>query len=265
MSLTEAEVEIANQALDKIGAKTFTYAIQTSNEGVKCNLHYEQTRKALQRSFEWNFANTRIKLAASWATATSYTTDQYVWESDYLFKCGTAHISTEFPLEIVYYEGEVVYYEGVPVIWITGEVTWTLYNTRPAFQYSYQYALPADFDRFRNLWRRTHQHWTIEGNLLLTDDSEVDALYVKKVTDPDDFDPLFTEILILQLALKLLHPLAGTKTSTLKQGLQWELVEALKRAKAICRAETEDAGRSDWNLARYGSGIITPARSATSG
>ncbi len=63
MSLTEAEVKVANQALDRIGSKNFTYAVQTGVEALKCITIYEQTRNALQRSFEWSFASARKTLS----------------------------------------------------------------------------------------------------------------------------------------------------------------------------------------------------------
>src|SRR4030043_2361618 len=60
--MTEAEVVLCNQSLDRLGAATFTYAAQTSNEALKCIRHYEQTRDALLRSFDWPFASARAEL-----------------------------------------------------------------------------------------------------------------------------------------------------------------------------------------------------------
>jgi hypothetical protein len=297
--LTEAEVEIANQALDKLGANTFTYAVQTSNEAVKCDRHYAQTRDALLRSFEWNFASARAELVllqtltldlmpmpVNWTVGTVITgmtsgttatiiavTSFNEYEIAYLsgdFTVG--EIITDGTAEQLYWEGQPLYWEGDFLLWWDSGndyVCTTGYpvvaNIAPDFGYNYQYVLPVDFDRFKRIWRRRFQHWTIEGNRLLTDDDSVNAEYIRKVTDPTEFDPLFTEVLILLLALKMVNPLAGTNAVALIQNLKQELLEATKRAKAVCRAEIDDSGRSSWNLARYSSGIITPSRSATSG
>jgi hypothetical protein len=301
MSLTAAEIVVCNQALDKFGASNFTYARQTSNEAVKCNLHYSQTRDALLRSFEWNFASARSQLVIlktltldlspmsdAWSVGTaitgitSYATATILsvvsateYEISYLdgdFTDGEK--ITDGDVEEVFWEGQNLYWEDEIILWWNGGndiVCGTGYpivaNITPDFGYDYQFVLPADFSRFKKHWRRRFQHWTIEGNRLLTDDDSVNAEYIKKITDPADFDTLFTEVLILQLALKLLHPIAGAGNEALelKTGLQRELAGVMERAKAVCRAETNDTGRSDWNLVRYGSGKITPSRSATSG
>jgi len=194
MSLTEAEVEIANQALAGIGSKRFTLAVQTGNEGVMANLHYEQTRDALLRSFEWPFASDRATLAQD--------------------------------------------------------------TKAPDFDWDHQYKLPEDFLRLKSfcgesITSRVGNRWTIEGKKILTSDDEADIEYIKKVTDPDDFDPLFTEVFILKLSLKFLPSLAGTKTSDLRDRLNGELKDLLSRVRTICRQEVNVSGRSDWNMARY--------------
>lgn len=193
MSLITEEVTICNQALDRIGSTNFTYTVQTGVTGIKCNTHYEQTRRAVIRSFEWNFASARKILSAETST--------------------------------------------------------------PDFEWDYQYKLPSDFLRMKGLYSR--YDFEIEGDLLLTNDTEVEIRYIKDVTIPADFDPLFTEVLVLTLAKKLINPLAGTKTTQLKEDVLRDLNIATVRARAVCRAESEDRGRSSWNLARYGSGIIS--------
>jgi hypothetical protein len=302
MSLTEAEVAICNQSLARIGSTTFTYAVQTSVQAEKCILHYEQTRNALQRSFEWPFCSERDTLAIvktitldsapapdAWAVddeitgTSSYTTATVVSVTSDI-EYDIAYISGDFTdgetitnatdIEIVTWEGIPLEYEDETVLWYDesasddvkcGTGYPSVEDSAPEFGYDYKYKLPEDFDRLKRNWRRRYQHWDIEGDYLLSDDDSVYIEYIKKVTDPDEFDPLFIEILILTLARKLISTLAGTKSSPLVQEVNQELFTVLARAKAVCRAETEDLGRSDWNLARYGSGKITPSRSATSG
>lgn len=240
MSLTVAEVVIVNQSLGAIGANQITYAVQTSNEAVQANLHYAQTRDALLRSYLWNFATIRLPLVSTWVTAAVYAIGQYVWTNSLLYKCAIAHTSGTFATDLA-------------------AVKWTLVTERPAFgRWSYMYSLPTDCIR---LWSAHHylglsQLWTREGNYLYTSETVINIKYVKQVTVPTEFDSLFTEVLILKLALKLLHPLAGTNTTQLKAGLLAELKEANARARTVCASEANDTGESSWNNARFTSGKI---------
>jgi len=198
MALSAKEVALCNQALAGIGSKRFTLTVQTGVEGVMANLHYEQTRDALLRSFEWSFASDRATLTQD--------------------------------------------------------------TKAPDFDWDHQYKLPEDFLRLKSfcgesITSRVGNRWTIEGKRILTNDDEADIEYIKKVTDPDDFDPLFMEILILKLSLKFLPSLAGTKTESFRELLLKELDILLSRARTICRQEVNVSGRSDWNAARF-SGTI---------
>lgn len=82
MALVQAEVNIANKALGRIGAKQITLASCTANsrpEDVQVNLHFESTRDMLLRSCDWNFAVKRLALVDTWTTNTTYAVGQYVW------------------------------------------------------------------------------------------------------------------------------------------------------------------------------------------
>lgn len=243
MALTTDEIVIVNQANARIGAKSITLAVQASPEGIYDNLFYGQTRNSLLRSFEWPFASGRIELVAGWATSIVYTTDQYVWSSSLLYKCAIAHTSGTFATDLA-------------------AVRWTLYSTRPSHEWDYQYSLPADYIRLKSSYLESdgdlpNERWTIEGTLFLTNDDEVQLNYVKKITDPVVFDPLFTEVLVLQLALKLVNPLAKVGSSALKQEIKQDIGLLLPRVRTICRQEINTTGRSDWNLQRYQSATTT--------
>jgi len=96
----------------------------------------------------------------------------------------------------------------------------------------------------------------IEGNLYLTNDSTVQIEYIKKVTDPTQFDALFVECLVLLLAKKLLPALALTGPESLKQDIDNDLNEALSKARTVARQEINVSGRKDWLHARNTSGVI---------
>lgn len=193
-----SETSIANMALAKIGAKRINnIETDSSLEAIQCRTHFEQTRDALLRSFEWPFATARVELSED--------------------------------------------------------------ATAPDFEWSHQYILPDDFLRLVSDYEDdatdlADERHTIEGERLLSNSSASKIRYIRRITDVTKFDALFVEALVLQLALKLLHPLAGTSNTTLnlKQGLMQELGIALSKARTVSRQENNTSGRSDWNLARLG-------------
>ena len=80
--------------------------------------------------------------------------------------------------------------------------------------------------------------------------------YVKRVTDPTKFDELYTELLILELAKKLVGSLAGTDPK-LMQDIQIDIKLLMPGVKAIDRQETNTRGKADrnlWNDARFFNG-----------
>ncbi len=92
----------------------------------------------------------------------------------------------------------------------------------PAFGFNYSFPLPSDFIRVKEL----DDPWTIykiEQGKLLTDSSSVKLVYVSRETDVAKFDALFTEALILMLAINLSYILIGSN------GREGALKEELNR------------------------------------
>jgi hypothetical protein len=86
----------------------------------------------------------------------------------------------------------------------------------PAFEYSYQYALPADCLRVLQMQEKT-MVYKIEGRKLLTDEGTAKIIYLSRVSDPNEFDAMFVEALSARLAAELSIPLA--ERSTLYQNM----------------------------------------------
>lgn len=268
MSLTEDELTVCNQALVMVGqieidsSDTSTADTGTAgNSYNKCNLVYAQTRNALQRVFEWNFARARLALVAGWATATAYTTDQYVWVNSVLYKCTTAHTSGAWTPNYVMDGSEYVTDDTTYIIDSNVTFYWTLITDRPETYWSYRYALPADFNRFVTKWlRHNDTTFALEGNNIVTDETELDINYIRKVTDPDEFDALFTEVLIFDLAIKLTFSLmsGGYPTLALRRGLGEERRAKISTAKAVNSIEKVEGTwpSSQWVNARYSSGKV---------
>lgn len=103
-------------------------------------------------------------------------------------------------------------------------------DTTPAFGFSYTYPLPADFIRVKMIDDQ-YLDYKIEQSSLLTDSSEVKLVYVSRIEDVAKFDPLFTEALILSLALRLSYILIGSNSR--EQALKEELQRTLFLAKQV--------------------------------
>ncbi len=131
----------------------------------------------------------------------------------------------------------------------------------PAFEWDNQFILPTDYLRFRSIDEETgftsrkNRH-AIEGQRFLTNFSSVNMLYIKKVTDASQFDPLFVKLFTWLLADEMIGPLAGGDAR-----IQKKIDAAIKvltaKAQAVNLDETDVGGRSDWNLARHGGLGIT--------
>lgn len=80
----------------------------------------------------------------------------------------------------------------------------------PAFGYSNQFQLPSDLLRFLTTDDDLNEH-KIEGGKLLTDAGAISILYIKRVTDPNEFDSAFVEALAARIAMDLAIPLVDDK------------------------------------------------------
>jgi hypothetical protein len=120
----------------------------------------------------------------------------------------------------------------------------------PDFEYDHQYILPTDCLRVIGVYDTTNTY-VVEGDRLLTDDDSVEIWYLKRITDPTQFSPLFIECLVLQLAMKLVPPLS--EHPTLRRELQEEYLRLIMQVRTINLQETNTRGRADldtWNDAR---------------
>jgi hypothetical protein len=173
MALPTDKSDICNLALRRIGQTAVTTAqltADTETNAVHCNLHYEQDRDELQELYWWRFNKARIRLASAWATSKAYTTDQYVLNSSVWYKCKLAHTSGDADDE-----------PGTGAVAGTYWTTLTTAQVTPAFEWTYEFDLPADFLVRRYTWednsaQRTQRSYNIEGDKYQTDDATVDIV-----------------------------------------------------------------------------------------
>jgi hypothetical protein len=129
----------------------------------------------------------------------------------------------------------------------------------PSSEWDYQFILPEDFLRMKSIYEDRFSDanldsYALEGTFLLTNESSMSIRYIRKVTDVTEFDPLFIEVLVLHLALKLIPALAGTKSEALTLDVKQDLKNLTSQVRAIDRQETNTIGQyglETWNDARY--------------
>lgn len=140
----------------------------------------------------------------------------------------------------------------------SGRKTLSQDATDPDFEWDNQFILPNDFLAMKSIYENRFsdenlRNYALEGQRLLTNESTMEIRYIKKVTDPTKFDPLFVQVLVLQLALKLITGLAKTDPK-LKESIKDDLKLLMPSVRALDRQETNTAGQYEletWNDARY--------------
>ena len=74
--------------------------------------------------------------------------------------------------------------------------------------------------------------WQIEGRKILTNDTApLQIIYLKRVTDPNDFDELFIDLLVSRIAMDVAEKI--TQSNTKKSDAQNRYVLAKREAKKI--------------------------------
>ncbi|MEB5707368.1 hypothetical protein [Pantoea anthophila] len=119
----------------------------------------------------------------------------------------------------------------------------------PAYGYSHQYQLPADFLRMDEVLNSAlmsplrgaidqlrDSPWQIEGRKILTDiEAPLHLRYGAKVTDPSQWDSSFAEAFACLLAYEMSESI--TQSSTKKQAAGQDFETAIKAARAASAIE----------------------------
>ena len=132
----------------------------------------------------------------------------------------------------------------------------------PAFGFSNAFSLPADYIRLlpaRSVANTSvtlggidaNIDWQIEGRKILTNDaSRLDIVYLKRVTDPNEFDALFTDLLVSRIAMDVAEKVTQSNTKkTNAEGRYRVAKDEAKRANAFERPPQETP-EDTWVLAR---------------
>ena len=175
-----SNVQIANRALQKLGAKRISSLTQDHPNARSMNAAFERVRAAEIRRYDWSFAIHRASIAAD-----------------------------------------------------ASGPTWGDWN---------RYSLPNDFIRLlRDDESGGFVDWKIEGNYILSmDESPLQIRYLREITDPTYFDPLFAEALAGRLALECAKEITDSTSDkeSIKSDYDRDIAEA-RRVGAIEKAAQE--------------------------
>jgi hypothetical protein len=282
---------IIDPALDRIAAGSATFSPQTDVVTLAVLRHYERTLKSTLRSLWWPWASDRATLltvqtlvldtmpTSAWsvgdtiAGASSGTTAEILTvtsPTEYVIIHRTGDFTagetiTNATIEKVYHDGVEVTYDDETVYWwddssasqvVCGSAYPVATDVEPNHEWTKKYPLPSDFIRLISVFEEDDVDWkddrfVREGDFLLTNYTTANIQYVQYISDPNDFEDLFKELLILRLAVVLINPLAGSSSQKFKKELRDDLNNIERKVKSISLSENRVGGRNDWDEARW--------------
>jgi len=264
---------ICNSALIKIGAAVIVSITDTNKRAQLCNEQYTKLRDDLMRSHPWNFARARKLLVADAFTfvdgdvitgADTITEIAHARETGNKCRLTTtgvlpAGLELNTDYFIIFVDANTIQLAATAVDASTGTAiditaaagggTHTL-TVKPEFGYDNQYVLPAGYMRSINL-NEKEDLFTVEANLLLTNEEQVELRYIRNITDVTKFDVNFDELLALMIANELSYPLV--QSASLKERIQAELTIKLRDIRSYNGQEGNDKEfeANTWTNARF--------------
>lgn len=121
--------------------------------------------------------------------------------------------------------------------------------TSPDFGWSYAYQLPGDFIEPVEINEGTEPEWVIEGRNILTNEDEVNLVYLFKETNTGNFPPLFVDCLAVRLAADICPSL--TRNFKLQQNLYQLFDLKLKVGRSVDAARGFQKLRTDLDPDNY--------------
>lgn len=204
-----ASVDIANRALSAIGTRSqITSMSENSNEARKCNLLYDSLRDELLRLAPWNCATNYMNLSvvcAAPGTPENPGAGANVWEKgippppwayEYMYPADCIR-----PLWVVP-QFATGFSSGVP---ITTAVT----GGAPQFWNGPPVRFKVAIDQIGP--EGTPVTGGADTRVILTNQEQAILAYIKRVTNPDIWDPQFIQAMVAALAARLCIPLRGDK------------------------------------------------------
>jgi len=267
--MAASDVIICNRALQHLGEEPIVALSDANKRAEKCNLIYASVRDSLMSMHPWKFAlkrvqrelnsNTRFTLLRTdggWTASASGTNEYYlppsnplsfkqspddVYEDDTAMTLGT--IGSLSAGEWVFGNNDSL---AFPTIYVRlsdntdpdtkfaadEDYLEATYDT-PAFQWERAFPQPADSKRIWEIIDRSQSlvppKWDLEGEIILTNETQINMRYTPQFTDTTKFDILYENTLIFEIAGSLAIILPNKRTMKADMVLQSEKALSLAR------------------------------------
>ena len=117
--------------------------------------------------------------------------------------------------------------------------------TAPAFGFSNQHQLPADFLRLYRL-EDNALLFRIEGRTILSDEDPLNMIYVSRITDPQEMDQLLKDAISTRLSFELSIPLTGSTSMQANMARLHQNVISEARFSDAMQSPVDQVGGSSW-------------------
>jgi len=245
---------VANLAMSRLGevAGRNGAELLIARASIKRHLDfsYPIARQALLREHSWNFAVKRAILTKDTIrtiTGATAANPVVITSAAHGFANGaTVYIDSILGMTQLNGRTFTVANQATNTFQLSGEngLTHTAYASGGyaypyiAKEYKYRFALPADCLKLIRINRTEADEYRVEQGYVYTDESEVDLEYVMDVTDEDDFDSQFTDVLAQRLAAE-----AAIALNPSASGALWNIYEQkLRMARTMSAREGTPRG-----------------------
>jgi hypothetical protein len=227
------DVDICNRALSEIGARVLVTSMsENTPQGKQCLLQYAPMRKQVLRAAPWGFARKTIALTRLGLLTDDPPASPYPWLAKFAYPddCLKVHYILATPTPSIP--------DGVP------NVSNALYVPWCAPRRDWRY-LPAYDDSTDT-----------PAKVILTNIPDVLGIYTADIENPDLWDDLFQNALVMALANKLVLPLTGNVA--MKNSYAQLCEQALTQARVVDGNEAIPNSDSvpDWISARGGTNYL---------
>lgn len=214
--MPQSELELANSAIAKVGAKEITVIDATTSEGKIILERLPSCRRALLRMHPWNFAidTDRLTITKSVITGAAnngsglirITSVAHPFVTGDVVQVSSVQGTTEANgiWKITKISADTFDLQGSVFVhaYVSGGLVWPSH----LFEWTYRYVLPSTCLRLLNVDQE--DEWRIEGRSLICDSDTINVRFLKDITDYTLMDPLFYELLAHYLAHDICMKLA---------------------------------------------------------
>ena len=221
-------IDVCNKALSEIGARaTITSFLEASPAAVQCRLQYDSLRQQLLRAAPWGFARKTATLTTLGLQTDTPPTAPWPFYVKYLYPADCTKMRYILPPPDATYQGI-----EPPAVGVNVGMAWG------APSRSWRFLVSVD------------DTVVPSRRVVVANIASAVAVYTKDETNPDMFDPLFENALVMALANKLCMPLSGNVA--LKQGFAQLAENAIMQARAVDGNETISTSNHtvDWIATR---------------